>query len=257
MRDNNIKLAVAGYGEAALTGLSALFAEGLKHEQILLFTHPNDDRNNALLSFARVRLIEYSVDSLESDANFRRIKQFKPDIILSLHYRKRITRSILEAARCGGINLHPSLLPKYRGANSIPWAIINGEKQTGITIHWMTENFDEGAILLQESYDISAHDTAFSLFNKSILLGAKHIVSAIDAAVGGEKGTPQPPGGSYFSRQLPFDGYVDPRWPESRIERFIRAMYFPPFIGARLKTPAGNIVEISSASDVRINMTAK
>jgi methionyl-tRNA formyltransferase len=250
MKYKEIKLAVAGYGEGALMGLSALFAEGLKHEQILLFTHPNDDRNTALLSFARLRRIEYSVDSLISDENFERIKQFQPDIIVSLHYRKRITGSILEAARCGGINLHPSLLPKYRGANSIPWAIINGEKQTGITFHWMTENFDEGAILLQESYDISTNDTAFSLFYKSIVLGTKHLVSAIDAALGREKGTPQPAGGSYFSRQLPFDGYVDPTWPNAKIERFIRAMYFPPFVGARLKNPAGNIMEISSVSDV-------
>ena len=76
-----------------------------------------------------------------------------------------IPEKILSISNLGGVNLHPSLLPKYRGAFSCPWAIINGEKTTGITYHYMNKKFDDGNIILQKSVKITKEETAFSLYN--------------------------------------------------------------------------------------------
>ena len=113
-------------------------------------------------------------------------------------------------SQLGGFNLHPSLLPKYRGCFSAPWAIINGESKSGITYHHMNGKFDDDNIILQETIDISDEETGYSLFQKLLHLGVSRFEKSFDLVVREKyKGSPQIGEPSYFPRKVPYDGYID------------------------------------------------
>ena len=94
------------------------------------------------------------------------VRGLKPDLILSFYYRKLLSKELLAIPRLGGINLHGSLLPKYRGRSPVNWVLINGESCTGITLHYMIEKADSGDIIAQKPVSIEIEDTALSLFHK-------------------------------------------------------------------------------------------
>ncbi len=120
-----------------------------------------------------------------------RIRSLRPDLIAVAGYHKIIPRAILDIPRHGTINLHGSLLPKYRGPCTWKWAIINGESQTGVTVHVMTPTFDNGDILAQQAISIARDDTGGSLFQKICEVGGGLLAETIDAL---ERGaiTPKP-----------------------------------------------------------------
>ena len=127
IRSRESKVIIAGYGTPGILGIQTLFGIGLAPNQIGLATHDKDDRNLPLHLFAvanDIEVVQYKANSKELHGW---ISAKKPNLLVSLHYRDRIPKNILEIADCGCINLHPSLLPKYKGCFSIPWAIINGE----------------------------------------------------------------------------------------------------------------------------------
>jgi methionyl-tRNA formyltransferase len=220
---------VAGYGLPAEFAVLALFSLGVPPDQIAILTHPDDLRNRGLHAIAALRGISICEQPAKAPTSVAWVKTFAPDVLLSLHYRNLIPKQILELAPLGGVNLHPSLLPEYRGTNSVAWVIINGETETGFTFHRMDEKFDTGPILLQERLPILPYDTAFALFHRQIVRAMACLETVIARVVAGDAGTPQLDGGSYYSRALPHDGTIDANWSSEQIERFIRAMYFPPF----------------------------
>lgn len=230
-----LKYLVAGYGLPAEYGITTLFGYGCKPNQIRLLTHNADERNTGLVEMAKLRSLQYQTSSAKDNTIVEWVEEFKPDIILSLHYRSLIPSRILNSAKIGSVNLHPSLLPKYRGANSVAWAIINGEMQTGFSFHHMSESFDTGRILIQEAIDISPTDTAFSLFHRQITCAMTRLGEAIIMVASNASGLEQTGESSYYSRDLPFSGIIDPTWGTEKIDRFIRAMYFPPFKPAVIK----------------------
>ncbi len=89
-----------------------------------------------------------------------------PELILSFYYRKLLSKEILSIPRLGGLNLHGSLLPKYRGRAPVNWVLVNGEKETGVTLHYMVERADAGDIVAQRTVPIDLDDTALSLYGK-------------------------------------------------------------------------------------------
>lgn len=109
-----------------------------------------------------------------------RIREENPDLIVVVAYGKILPPEILEIPRLGCINVHASILPRYRGAAPINWAIINGEERTGITIMKMDEGMDTGPILLIREEEIREHDTAQSLGWRLSELGAETIAEALD-----------------------------------------------------------------------------
>jgi methionyl-tRNA formyltransferase len=220
---------VSGYGLPAEYGVNTIFSLGVKPESVAILTHEQDFRNSGLHSLAKLRGLALSTSSPKSDEAFRFVKEFNPDIILSLHYRNIIPKQLLDLAAIGNANLHPSLLPEYKGTNSVAWVIINGEEKTGFTFHVMDASIDTGNILIQEEIEIYPSDTAFSLFHRQIVQAMKRVQDVIDMLVAGCTGVSQSDGGSYYSRELPFSGIINPDWSIDKIERFIRAMYFPPF----------------------------
>lgn len=108
------------------------------------------------------------------------LKQLEPDYIITAAYGKILPKEILEIPKIAPLNVHASLLPKYRGAGPIQWSIINGETVTGITIMIMDEGMDTGDILLKKEIPIEFNDTYGTLYEKLRILGGKALVEALD-----------------------------------------------------------------------------
>jgi methionyl-tRNA formyltransferase len=117
--------------------------------------------------------------SIRTEAFLDEVKSFNPDLIVVAAYGKILPGSLLHMPPLGTINVHGSLLPKYRGAAPIQWAIINGEQETGVTIMQMDEDMDTGDILLPAAIPIAPDDTAGTLSAKLALLGGKTLAEAI------------------------------------------------------------------------------
>lgn len=139
------------------------------------------------------------------------LKALNPDVIVTCAYGQILSKEILDIAKYGVINIHASLLPKYRGSAPIQWAIINGEKQTGVTIMQTALGVDTGDILMQESTDIGEYETAGELFERLSNIGAKLIVKALNEL---EKGTLTPikqneQDATHVKMLLKSDGLID------------------------------------------------
>jgi methionyl-tRNA formyltransferase len=144
-------------------------------------------------SFAREhKLPLFQPETLKGHEAFERIEYLAPDLIVVVAYGKLLPVEILEIPQLGCINLHASLLPRYRGAAPINWAIINGEEETGVTTMFMNEGMDEGDILLARSVDIDEFDNAIEVEERLEQLGAHLLIETIkDIIEGGLKGMPQ------------------------------------------------------------------
>ena len=119
-------------------------------------------------------------NSIRTDDFHDRIRALEPDLIVVAAYGKILPDTLLNLPSLGAINVHASLLPKYRGAAPIQWAIINGEHETGITIMQVDQGMDTGDILLQTPLPIGEDDTSATLFDKLSQLGGQTLVTAID-----------------------------------------------------------------------------
>jgi len=124
-------------------------------------------------------------EKLDSPEFSKQIEKLEPDIFVVVAF-KILPESLLQIPRKGAINLHASLLPRYRGAAPINWAIINGERETGITIFQIKPEVDTGEILYQEKIEIKEDDTAGSLHDKLSRIGAKALVRVLDMIERGE-----------------------------------------------------------------------
>lgn len=121
----------------------------------------------SLADYCRKHKIDYvSPSNVNSTVVINKFKNFKPDIIFSIYYTQILSNKILKLAKYR-VNFHPSLLPKYRGRAPLIWAIINGERKTGISVHEMTSKVDRGKIYIQEEIEIGFFDTGYQLHKKA------------------------------------------------------------------------------------------
>lgn len=121
----------------------------------------------------------YQPKSVRAAKVIEKLGSYKPDMIVIVAYGKILPKEILEMPKFGCVNLHGSLLPKYRGAAPINWAIVNGETESGVTTMFINEEMDAGDILLKKSVQIGDEDTAITLYDKLAQLGAKLITETI------------------------------------------------------------------------------
>lgn len=131
------------------------------------------------LSLKTLSYEKISRDGLED------LKALNPDVIVTCAYGQILSKQILDIPKFGVINIHASLLPKYRGSSPIQWAIINGEKETGVTIMQTALGVDTGDILMQESTKILGYETAGELFERLSNIGANLIVDALNSIENG------------------------------------------------------------------------
>jgi methionyl-tRNA formyltransferase len=191
-----MKLVFCGTPQFAVPTLNALVRAG--HTLELVVTQPDRPSGrgrNVSLSAVKQRANELGLpisqpETLKANLEFKqRIESLRPDAIVVVAYGRIIPRSMLAVPRFGNLNVHASLLPKYRGAAPIQWAIAKGEKQTGITIIRLDEGLDTGPILLQRELAIESDDTALTLAPRLAELGAALMIEALP---GIEAGTLEP-----------------------------------------------------------------
>ena len=164
--------------------------------------------------------------AIKTDAFQQEIAAFAPDLIVVCAYGRSLPGPLLRLPPLGTINVHGSLLPKYRGAAPIQWAIIRGETETGITIMQMDEGLDTGDILLPGSLPIEPDDTAGTLAVKMAKLGGQLLVEALDRLRAGTLSpTPQDDAQATFAPPLKKeDGHIDWQRPAAEIGCFIRGL---------------------------------
>lgn len=123
----------------------------------------------------------FQPEKIVNNKEFKKeIKELNPDLICVVSYGKILPKSFLEIPKYGCINVHPSLLPKYRGAAPIQWAILNGDKTTGVTIMYMNEKMDAGDIIIQEEFEINENETTGELWDRLSIIGAKLLCKAVN-----------------------------------------------------------------------------
>lgn len=121
----------------------------------------------------------YQPKKIKGSNTLEIINDVNPDVIIVVAYGKILPKEILEAARFGCINVHASILPYYRGAAPIQWAVLNGDKETGVTIMQMDEGLDTGDILYLEKTEIGENETSAELFDRLSVIGAKALIKTL------------------------------------------------------------------------------
>ena len=239
-----MRIFIDGYGVVAHSIIRKLLDyHKIQSKNILVNTYDLPE-NQAFIEFLKcrdIKFIDKSYKNLSSE-----FPTYSVDLFFSLYGRRIIPEYILDNVRLNSINLHPSLLPEYKGCFSCPWVIIKREKKTGITFHKIDKGIDTGSILYQVELDLDGKETGYSLYHKL----ASEFVSRFDQFYINLMNDrlickEMPKRGDYYPRKVPFDGKIDRNWSESQIESFIRAMYFPPFKSAVL-TKGGQEIEIDT-----------
>jgi methionyl-tRNA formyltransferase len=164
----------------------------------------------------------------------RRIAALTPDFVFSFYCRQMLKAPLLALAGDGALNMHGSLLPKYRGRAPVNWAVLHGERHTGATLHYMADQPDAGDIVAQQAVPILPDDTARDVLDKVTVAAEICLDAVLPALVAGT--APRLPNeigrGSYFGRRTPEDGRIDWRRSAEEIHDLVRAVA-PPYPGAR------------------------
>lgn len=151
-----MRAVVLAYSNIGCVGIEALLRNGF--EIIAVFTHRDHPQETIWFDSVAELAAEHHIPVFApKDINhplwIDRIKEARPDILFSFYYRQLIQREILDIPKAGCLNLHGSLLPKYRGRAPINWVLVNGEQETGVTLHFMTPRPDDGDIVAQKDRD--------------------------------------------------------------------------------------------------------
>lgn len=227
---------VFAYSEVGTRCLRVLLRRGIHVP--LLFSHEDDPAEShwygSVVEIARAgRVALVTPADPNADDWVDRVARIRPDFLFSFYYRHLLRDDLLATASRGALNMHGSLLPKYRGRAPVHWAIIHGETETGASLHYMEHRPDAGPLVGQESVPISINDTALEV-SLNVAAAAERLLDRClpDLIDGRATGTPLDlSSGSYFGRRRPEDGRV--RWdaPAIEIHNLIRAVA-PPFPGA-------------------------
>lgn len=181
-----MRIIFMGTPDFAVPCLKAIIGAG--HEVAAVFTQPDKPRGRKQeLTPPEVKVLAlenglnvHQPDTLRNGEAYKIISDIQPDVIVVAAYGKILPKEILDFPKYGCINVHGSLLPKYRGAAPIQWSVINGDSETGVTIMQMAEGLDTGDMLYQKAIPIGIDDTAESMFDKLSELGAEMTVEALE-----------------------------------------------------------------------------
>jgi methionyl-tRNA formyltransferase len=227
-----MKAVVFAYHNMGIAGLSALFNHGFDIEAV--FTHEDDPLENCWFGSVKNWALQkniavYTTEEVNSPQWIARIAALKPDIIFSFYYRKMICREILDLPKIGAFNLHGSYLPYYRGRCPVNWVIINGEKQTGVTLHYMVDKPDAGDIVGQKAVVVDLADTAKTLYDKLCGAAKDLLDDLLPLIKSGQipRHSQNLKAGSYYGGRRPEDGRIDWKTPATEIYNLIRGVTRP------------------------------
>lgn len=238
-----MKTLVFAYHDMGLAGLMALNRAGF--EIAAIFSHEDDPQENCWFGSVRDWAKENNIPlfcpaDVNAPAWRRLIVSLAPEVIFSFYYRQLLSSEILTVPAAGAFNLHGSYLPHYRGRCPVNWVLVNGEQETGVTLHRMVAKADAGDIVAQQIVPIAWEDTARSLYGKLCRAAALLLDETLPLIkAGNTPGYPQDlTTGSYYGGRTPADGRIDWHWPASRIYNLIRAVT-EPYPGAFALTRNG------------------
>jgi UDP-4-amino-4-deoxy-L-arabinose formyltransferase/UDP-glucuronic acid dehydrogenase (UDP-4-keto-hexauronic acid decarboxylating) len=228
----NPKAVVFAYHDIGCAGIEALLNAG--YEIAAVFTHADDPKENTFYgSVAQLCARKGIPVHAPEDANhplwIERISKLNVDYLFSFYYRHLLGDQLLACASKGAFNLHGSLLPHYRGRAPANWVLVNGETETGVTLHRMVKRADAGAILAQQRVAIERSDTALTLHGKLRESAASLLREALPLLAQGKlTETPQDDTqASYFGRRTPADGLLDWKRPAEQLFNLVRAVTQP------------------------------
>lgn len=227
---------VFAYHDVGVRGLSVLMDLGV--EVPLVVTHQDDPGENVWFdSVAELARLNGIPVITPEDANTpgvtARVAACQPDLLFSFYYRHLLGAELLGLPGHGAYNLHGSLLPRYRGRAPVNWAVLNGERETGASLHRMELKPDAGALVDQMAVPILSNDTARQVFHKVTCAAELMLMRAVPALLDGsaEERPLELAAGSYFGGRRPEDGRIDWSAPAWDIHNLIRAVA-PPYPGA-------------------------
>ncbi|NWA24760.1 bifunctional UDP-4-amino-4-deoxy-L-arabinose formyltransferase/UDP-glucuronic acid oxidase ArnA [Pseudomonas gingeri] len=228
----NPKVVVFAYHDIGCTGIESLLAAG--YDIAAVFTHADDPKENAFYgSVAQLCARKGITVHAPEDANhplwIERIAKLNPDYIFSFYYRNLLSEALLATAKNGAFNLHGSLLPSYRGRAPANWVLVNGETETGVTLHRMVKRADAGGILAQNRVAIERADTALTLHTKLRDSAAALLGEALPQLAAGKLSeTAQDESkATYFGRRTPADGKLVWKKPAEELFNLVRAVTQP------------------------------
>jgi methionyl-tRNA formyltransferase len=234
---------VFAYSEVGVRCLRELLAQDVHVP--LVFTHADDPGENRWFGSVRELADSHGLkvvtpDDPNSLAWIAEGRRARPDFVFSLYYRHMLNAAWLALPKRGALNMHGSLLPKYRGRAPVHWAIIRGETMTGASLHYMLEKPDAGALVDQQPVAILENDTALAVSLKVAEAAQLVLKRSLPKLIAGSAAA-RPMDlaqGSYFGRRRPEDGRIDWRADARTIHNLVRAVA-PPFPGAF--TEAGGV----------------
>ncbi|MBQ6089851.1 MAG: methionyl-tRNA formyltransferase [Lachnospiraceae bacterium] len=217
----------------AAAALAALL--GSRHSVEAVVTRPDAvSGRGKSVHFSPVKelALEHGIKVLQPEKGsgsllFDELSAIKPDIIVVMAYGRILKKDVLELPKHGCINLHASLLPAYRGASPIQWAVLNGEPQTGITVMQMAEGLDSGDIIMTEKTPLDAKETAGSLTEKLAEMAGPLLLKALDAIeAGNATRTPQEEAKATYVTTIDKSfGALDFTKDAAMLERMVRGLY--------------------------------
>ncbi len=227
-----MKAVVFAYHDIGCTGIRALHQAG--YEITAIFTHADNAAENQFYgsvarTAAELGVAVYAPEEVNHPLWVDRIKAMSPDIIFSFHYRHMLCDDIIQCAPKGAFNLHASLLPRYRGRAPLNWVLVNGEEETGVTLHRMVKRADAGAIIAQNRVAIASDDNALTLHHKQNASAQQLLNASLPQLLNGsfterEQDESQ---ASYVGRRTPEDGRIDWHQPAEKIHNLVRAVTDP------------------------------
>ncbi len=231
-----MRAVVFAYHDVGVHCIQALLNAGIQID--LVVTHQDDPNENVWFGSVAQLCQEKHLPFITPNANelvaiTPKITALAPDYIFSFYYRYMIPAPILACARIAALNMHGSLLPKYRGRAPVNWAILHGEKQTGATLHVMEVKPDAGDIVGQAQVMIGPDETATDVFEKVTQAAVAVINEVLPHLIKGN--VPRKPNdlskGSYFGGRKPADGQIHWDQTAKQVHDLVRAVA-PPYPGA-------------------------
>lgn len=223
---------VVAYHNIGCVGIEELVRAGVEVKAV--FTYADDKSENAWFRSVAQTATDLGIpvfapDDVNHPLWLDRIRAMQPDFLFSFMYRDLVKQELLDIPKVAALNLHPSLLPKYRGRAPINWALVNGERETGLTLHHMTPRPDDGDIVCQASIKIGDEDTAATLHTRLALLAGELLAEHLPKIIAGKtRGVPQDEKlATYFGRRQPKDGEIDWRHSATSIRNLCRAVTQP------------------------------
>ena len=227
-----MKAIVLAYHNIGCAGLEAVLRSGI--EVAAVFTHKDDPHENVWFKSvaevaAALGVPVYAPEDINHPLWVEKIKALAPDFIFSFYYRSMVRPAVLDIPKKGALNLHGSLLPKYRGRCPANWVLINGETETGVTLHYMTPHPDDGDIVAQRRIAITDADTAATLFEKMVPATAALLDETLPLLIKGKapRAAQAHKQATYFGGRKPADGLLDWTRSATEIRNLIRAVTKP------------------------------